>query len=167
MLKVLLFFIPLFLFGAEVNIAETDIVYRSINFVIFIALLWYLFADKFKVKLSNRRDSIAQKLKDVQNQLEDSISKKQDALKALEFSKRQANDIIANAKKEASILARDIDEQCKNELKILNQNFSDRMEFETRKMRKNIIAEVLDELLGNGMKISKEDYIEILSKKVA
>ena len=169
MLKIFyLFFFPALLFASEVNIADTDIIERTINFAIFVVILWYLSANKIKQALKDRQKSIANQLNAVQDKLSQSRLKKEEALKALEETKQKAQEIILNAKKEAEIIANNINKQCATDIEIINRNHQERIEFEQKRMKKIVINDVIGELLSNNnMQLSKNDYIDILLKRVA
>ena len=169
MLKIFyLFFFPALLFASEVNIVDTDIIERTINFAIFVVILWYLSANKIKQALKDRQKSIANQLNAVQDKLSQSRLKKEEALKALEETKQKAQEIILNAKKEAEIIASNINKQCATDIEIINRNHQERIEFEQKRMKKIVINDVIGELLSNNnMQLSKNDYIDILFKRVA
>lgn len=166
--KILFILLPAFAFAAEVDIANSDIVERTINFAIFVAILWYLLANRIKAALKARQDGISSQLNAVQDKLAQSNIKKEDALKSLEQSKQKAEDIISSAKKEALIIAQNIEEQCKNDIEILKKSHQELLNFEQKRMKKAVIDDILDELLiKNDIKLNKNDYIEILLKRVA
>jgi len=63
--------------------AETDIVQRTVNFIIFAGILWYLLADKIKAFFAERSLSIQSELDKVQDTLKASQDKVLDAQKKL------------------------------------------------------------------------------------
>ncbi len=162
-----LFLLPIFLFASDVNIADSDIIERTINFIIFIVILWYLFANKIKESLKDRQRNIADQLNAVQDKLSQSMAKKEEAYRLLEESKQKAKEIVLNAKKEAEIIADNINKQCNIDIAIINKNHQERISFEHKKIKKMIINDVIDELLLNNINLSKNDYIDILLKRVA
>ncbi|RAX54075.1 hypothetical protein CCY99_05180 [Helicobacter sp. 16-1353] len=166
--KILFILLPVFAFAADVDIANSDIIERTINFAIFVAILWYLLANRIKSALKARQDGISSQLNAVQDKLAQSKAKKEDMLKSLEQSKQKAEEIVANAKKEAFIITQNIEEQCKNDIEILNKNHQELLSFEQKRMKKAVIDDILDELLiKNDVKLDKNDYIDILLKRVA
>ena len=60
---------PVALFASEGAETNYDIVQRTVNFIIFAAILWYLLADKIKAFLANRTLSIQSELDKVQETL--------------------------------------------------------------------------------------------------
>lgn len=167
MIKVLLYISPVFLFGASVDIFDSDFVERVINFVIFVAILWYLLADKVKAFLSNRKDSISSKLSLAESKLSASILAKEDALKALEQAKNKAEHIVNLASKEAIILSKSIEGQCTNKIESLNKYYRELREFENNKMKQQVVNGVIDELLdSNSIQLVKNNYLDILREKI-
>ncbi|WP_180675671.1 F0F1 ATP synthase subunit B [Helicobacter sp. 11S03491-1] len=165
---VLLLFCTSCLFAQEVNISDTDIVERVINFVIFLAILWYFVADKLKQIFVSRREGIAKKLNEVQDKFKNAKKEKEQALRKLEEAKEKASDMLAIAKKEAYLIAQKIDEQSKSDIEHLIKNNEILMDFEQKKMEKQVVDEILSELFKtktSSLEIS--DYIHILNKKVA
>ena len=167
-MRILLLLMPLFAFGAEVSIENSDFVMRSVNFVIFVALLWWLVAKWIKGALKARQDNIASQLNAVQDKLAQSKAKKEVALKELEKSKSLAKDIVEGAKREANILRDGIALQCKNDSEMLRKSHAERLNFEQKRIKKAVIAEVLDELLADkNIALDKKAFVEILTKRVA
>lgn len=147
---------------------ETDIVERTINFVIFVAILYYLAADKVKAIFAARQESIATELEKVQEKLKESKKAKEQAQKRLEESKRMAEDVILTAKKEVVLLTQKVEDSTKSDIENLIRQYNDSMEFEKRKAERAIIDEILAELFeSDATKLDKAAYGEILLKKVA
>lgn len=165
---ILAFLIPAFLFSAEVDIANSDIIERTINFAIFVGILWYLVANRIKLALKGRQDKIASELNAVQDKVAQSNLKKETMLKELDKAKDRAKEIIANAVKEADIISKNIEKQCKNDIENIKKSHQELLNFEQKKAKKAVINEILDELLmKENINLSKQDYINILKKKVA
>ena len=82
--------VPVALFANE-GAVETDIVQRTVNFIIFAGILWYLLADKIKAFFAERSLSIQSELDKVQDTLKASQEKVKDAQKKLEEAKKQGN----------------------------------------------------------------------------
>lgn len=147
---------------------ETDIVERTINFVIFIAIFYYLAADKIKAIFVARQESIAAELEKVQEKLKESKKAKEQAQKRFEESKRMAEDVILTAKKEVVLLTQKVEDSTKGDIENLIRQYNDSMEFEKRRAERAIIDEILAELFeSDATKLDKSAYSEILLKKVA
>lgn len=165
-MKYLIFMLPIFALGAEVNITDSDIIARTINFIIFFAICWYLIAGRLKSALSNRSQTIADRLSAVQKKLEESKLHKDEMLKKLDESKELAENIVESAIKEAQIITQNIESQLKNDIELLKKSHNERLNFEVKKMKKVVINEVIEEILS-GVSLDKKDYLHILNEKVA
>lgn len=160
--------LPMFASASEVSIENSDFVMRSINFVIFAVILWWLVAKHIKNALKSRQDNISAQLNAVQDKLAQSRTKKENALKELEKSKVLAQEIIDGTKKEAVILAKNIEIQCKNDAESLRKAHAERLNFEQKRAKQAVIAEILDELLSDkNVALDKKAFVEILTKRVA
>ena len=67
--------LPSFLL-ASVSIEQSDFVERVINFVIFIAILWYFAFDPIKGIFINRKNAIAARLQEAQDNLQKQSKKR-------------------------------------------------------------------------------------------
>lgn len=154
--------------ASEVNIAQTDFSERVINFVIFLAILWYLGAHRLKALLQARRDGISKRFDEVQNKISAAKKAKEQAQKQLGEAQKRAADIIATAKKEAIVIAQKYEEQCSADIESMIKSNESLMFFEQRKAKVELVESVLKELFNSEVAdINAEEYVRILSKKVA
>jgi F-type H+-transporting ATPase subunit b len=165
---VLLFcLVPISLFANEHDI-QTDILERSVNFLIFVAILYYLLANKAKEFFGQRTTSIQNELDNVQKILKESKLKEDDAKKELENAKKIAKEIVDSANCEIDSINSRIEQNIENEISHLIKSFEDKIEVETKKAKKEIVKEILDELLkSDNIKISQNELSNIVLKKVA
>jgi len=162
---VLLVVAPYILLAANGS-GEVDIIERTINFVIFFALIYYFAADKIKAIFVNRREEIAGSLARIQEKLQASKKEKQQALKDLEEAKRIASEIVETAHKETYVITQKIEENARIELENLVKQFNESMAFERRKIEKSVINEILDEVLHqDSISLNKEVLTQSLLKK--
>ena len=151
--------------GAE---GGTDIVARTVNFLIFAAILYYLIADKIKAFFSDRTTSVANELTEIEEKLNSVKTAKEEALKEAKEAKEKAAELLEIAKKEAQMLAQKIEADAEIEVEHLKKALSERMEIEEKKMTKEVVSEVIDEMFGSGkVALSNDDFIQIIKKKVA
>ena len=150
------------------DVSKTDIIPRTINFVIFVALMWYLVADKLKAMLRDRSRGIADRLSQTQTKVQDSRAKKEKAQQRLKDVHEQVNEMIKIAKQEAEISAQKIEEKTKEQVQNLIKSNEEAMEFQERLFQKQIVEEILNEAFSSPtLKIESSDYVGILEKKVA
>ncbi|STQ86985.1 hypothetical protein LS73_006840 [Helicobacter muridarum] len=154
--------------GGHIDISKTDIFERLVNFIIFVVLLWYLVADKLKAILSARSIDIANRLSESQMRTKQAKSKKEKAKIELEDTKQKAKSIIETAKKEALISEKEIEEKAKEQILYITKSNEESMKFQAKAFQKQIIQEVLQEILSsNKIQLTSNDYINILEKKVS
>ena len=155
-----------FALASEVDISQTDIIPRSINFIIFVLILWFLFAGKLKAFLQERREKISLQFSEVQDKLKIAKKEKEQALRKLEEAKETAAEIIANAKKESYLVAQKIEEQTRADIEVMMKNAEALMSFETKQMEKEVVMEVLDEVFAEN-RLDAHAYGSILEKRLA
>ncbi|MFA9373352.1 F0F1 ATP synthase subunit B [Poseidonibacter sp.] len=148
--------------------AETDIVQRTVNFVIFAGILWYLLADKIKAYFAERSLSIQAELDKVQDTLKASKDKVSDAQKQLEDAKRLAAEIVENAKSDIDSVKEKVSIAVDSDIANLEKNLDEMMKVETSKAKKQVVAEVLEDLLkSDNIKLTQDELANIVLKKVA
>jgi F-type H+-transporting ATPase subunit b len=167
---ILLLVLPIFLFGSTTDAAEhgTDIIPRTINFIIFAAIIYYLAAKPIKDFFVGRSNSIADRLNSIQEKLKASKKEKEDARELVAKARVMAKGMIETIKQEIELQKTKMSEDLKIELKNLDKNFNDHCEIEKRKMTREVIAEVLDEVFTKGnLALEKDELLDIVLKKVA
>lgn len=167
LLLTLLALAPVALFANSEG-AETDIIQRTVNFVIFAGILWYLLADKIKAFFANRTLEIQSELDKVQDTLKASQAKADEAAAKLEEAKKIAAETVELAKSEVGALKQKVADAVDHEIAQLSRNFDDKIEVETRKVQRQIVEEILEELLkSDNISLSQDELANIVLKKVA
>jgi F-type H+-transporting ATPase subunit b len=158
---------PVALFASE-GAVETDIVQRTVNFIIFAGILWYLLADKIKAFFANRTLSIQAELDKVQETLKASQDKVADAQKKLEEAKKIATDIVESAKADIDSVKQKVATAVDADIANLNKNLDEMMKVETSKAKRKVVTEVLEELLSSeNIQLTQSELANIVLKKVA
>lgn len=146
----------------------SDIVQRTVNFLLFAGILWYLLADPVKNYFTGRSNAIAESLNSVQNKLNESIQRKKDALAKISDAEKTATEIIEAAKKESKILNDSILAQCEADIENLEKAQQSKLELEQRKMIASVVQEVLEEVMREGSSdMTKDAMVNVILKKVA
>ena len=159
--------VPVALFANE-GAVETDIVQRTVNFIIFAGILWYLLADKIKAFFAERSLSIQAELDKVQDTLKASQEKVKDAQKKLEEAKKLATEIVEGAKADIDSVKQKVATAVDSDIANLNKNLDEMMKVETSKAKKEVVAQVLEELLSSEkIKLTQQELANIVLKKVA
>ena len=153
---------------ANEGAVETDIVQRTVNFIIFAGILWYLLADKIKAFFAERSLSIQAELDKVQDTLKASQDKVKDAQKKLEEAKKIATEIVEGAKADIDSVKQKVATAVDTDIANLNKNLEEMMKVETSKAKKEVVTEVLEELLSSeNIKLTQQELANIVLKKVA
>lgn len=158
-----------YLFGSEAAAeGSTDIVQRTVNFLIFAGILFYILAEPVKSYFSGRSAGIADELEKVQERLRESKRLKETAEQKVEEAIRFANELAESSKKENKILSDKILAQCEQELEVIEKQNSALMELDKRKMVRDVVNDVMNDVMSRSNEaLGKEAMTEILKKKVA
>jgi len=152
----------------ELTGRATDFGPRLFNFVLLVALLYYLLANPLKEFLKNRSDSIAQELAEIERRRQASKDAKIKAELELEETKSKAKEIIEDAKAEISVIKEKIAKQTEQELAILEKVTQEKMEIEKRKVVKETTYNVLNESIStDDIPLDASKIINIVTKEVA
>lgn len=164
----LLLSIPALVLASGGGEGGTDIVPRAVNFIIFAAIMYYLLAEHAKNFYLNRKKGIADRLDAIQDKLKESNSAKEKAQRKVEEAKANAKSLVETSKKEAQLLSERVVNETKVELKSLEKAFNERTEIEKRKMTREVVSTVLDQMFdGEAISLDKEELVTIVMKKVA
>ena len=154
--------------ASEVGQGGTDIVQRTVNFLLFAGLIWYLVGEPVKNFFTSRSQGIADELKKVQDKLDESIALKKEALAKISEAEKFAQELAANAKKENKILNDSIMQQCETELEALVKQYAAKKEFEQRNMVRDVVETIVGETLEQSSNIfEREAMANVILKKVA
>jgi len=146
----------------------TDIVQRTVNFLLFAGLIWYLVAEPAKNYFASRSNAIAEDMKKVQDKLKESISLKKEALAKVSAAEKFAEELAVSSKKENKILNDSIMTQCDNDMEVMAKQQAVLMEFEQRKMVRNVVETILSDVLSQSDdSFDKEAMANVILKKVA
>jgi len=152
--------------GAEHG--ATDIVPRTINFLIFAGILWYLLAKPIKAFFSGRAGEIADRLNSIQVKLRDSKAEKETAEARVEEAKVFAAELAATTAKEKEILKKQIEKQSANEIDVLKKQMKDKETLAERQMVRSVVETVLSDVMAKSTaSLDKEMMADIIMKKVA
>lgn len=152
--------------GAESG--GTDIVQRTVNFLLFFGLVWYLVAEPAKNYFAARSQSIADELQKVQDKLSESVTLKKEALAKISDAEKFAEELVTVSKRENKIINDNIMLQCEADLETISKQNTSLMEFEQRKMVRTVVQDILSEVLSQSSEsFDKEAMANVILKKVA
>ncbi|WP_394954961.1 F0F1 ATP synthase subunit B [uncultured Helicobacter sp.] len=153
---------------ASGSFEQSDFIPRLINFVLFVAILWYFTFARIKAIFVNRRTHIASQLEEIQNKLHKAQKEKADALKKLEESKARAREIVEIARKEASMISQRFAQQTQAQIQAMIQTMEASMEFEQTKAMREVVESVLSEVVhSKDVQLENKDYVNIITKRIA
>ncbi|NOX15061.1 MAG: F0F1 ATP synthase subunit B [Epsilonproteobacteria bacterium] len=167
---ILLLILPAILFASSAEGAEhsTDIIPRTINFIIFAAIIYYLAAKPIKDFFVSRSVGVADKLNLIQEKLKTTNRQKEEAKQLVQKAKVKAKSILEIADEEIQLQKIKIEEDLEQEIEYLNKAFEDFTNIERRKMTREVISEVLDAVFEDGnLSLKKDELLDIVLKKVA
>ena len=165
---VLLLMVSTYALASEGGHEGSDIVQRTVNFLLFAGLIWYLIAEPVKNYFSSRTQGVADELKKVQEKLDESVKLKKDALAKISEAEKFAQELAETSKKENKLLNDGIMKQCENDIETLVKQNASKQEFETRRMVRNVVEEIIAQTLQESSKgFDREAMANIILKKVA
>ena len=165
---VLMLMISTLALASSAEHTETDIVQRTVNFLLFAGLIWYLIAEPVKNFFAARSGAIADEMQKVQDRLKETVTLKKEALARISDAEKFAEDLMVSSKKENKILNDNIMAQCEVDLEILAKQQETLMDFEQRKMVRSVVEDTLNEVLSqSGEDFDKEAMAKVILKKVA
>jgi len=146
----------------------TDIVQRTVNFLLFAGLIWYLVGEPVKNYFASRSQSIADELKKVQEKLDETVALKKEALAKISEAEKFAQELVVTSKKENKIINDKIMAQCESELEALTKQAASNRDYAQRKMVRGVVEDVLAETLAQSSDdFDKEAMANVILKKVA
>ena len=152
----------------EATGTETDIIQRTVNFLIFAGIIYYLIAEPVKGYFTGRTQGIADELEKVQTRLKESKAAKESANAKIEEAKVLAKEIMSSCKKENVIINEKMAAQLEFDLSNLERQQNDIMGLEKRQMVRSLVEEVLAEALTQDKSVlDKDAFADIILKKVA
>jgi F-type H+-transporting ATPase subunit b len=165
---VFLVFVAVVSLVASEHGGETDIIPRSVDFLIFIGLLYYLLSNPIKDFFGSRQDSIVSDLNSVEEKIKLAKKAKDEALKKVEDAKILAKEIMEDTKKEVELLQERIKNSSANEVELIEKQKEEVKVVAKNKMIREVIAKSLDEILDVEQAVQdKNELTKALLKKVA
>ena len=166
---VLILMISTYAFASEAaHDGGTDIVQRTVNFLLFAGLVWYLVGEPAKNFFASRSQAIADELKKVQDRLDESVALKKEALAKISTAEKFAEELVVSSKKENKIINDNIMTQCELDLETLSKQSVSSRDFAQRKMVRGVVEDVLKETLAQSSEnFDKEAMANVILKKVA
>jgi len=152
----------------EVTMWGSDFKFRVLNFTLFAGLLYYLLANPIKDFFAGRTEGIANQLKEIEEKLQASKNQRLEAEENLKLAEQRAGEIVEDAGKEAKILAGNIVDKNDTLLTSLEKQAVEKQAFESKKVTRETIDNVLNGGLNNDdITVDESKVVSLVSKKVA
>ena len=152
----------------ELTGRATDFGPRVFNFVLLVALLYYLLANPLKKFLKDRTDSIANELAEIEKKREDAKDAKAKAEDELANAKVKATQILEDAKAEIELIKEKIAKQTEQELAIMEKVANEKIDIERRKALREATSSILnDNISTDDIPLDSQKIINIATKGVA
>jgi len=165
---IIMLMISTYLLASNGEQSGSDIVQRTVNFLLFAGLVWYLVAEPAKNYFASRSQGIADELQKVQEKLKETIAKKKEALDKISDAEKFKAELEISSKKENKIINDNIMTQCDLNLENIAKHNVSLMEFEQRKMVRNVVEEILEEVLTQSSEsFDNEAMANVILKKVS
>ncbi|GAA8952298.1 F0F1 ATP synthase subunit B [Helicobacter pylori] len=149
------------------DISQTDIIERSLNFLLFAGILWYFLAKKLRSFLHFKSLEISKRLEEIQAQLKVSKENKKKLLKELEQAKEKAELIISDANKEAYTITQKYELQTKMDVENLIKNSKALMDLEVKKIKRELVESVFKDLReSKKVSFNAQDCVNILKQRL-
>lgn len=148
--------------------AETDIIPRAVNFLIFAALAYYLLADKLKAFFSGRTASIAKAYEDAENKIKEAKAALNEAKAKKEEAAKNANELVVSAKSDAALQVKKIGEHGDEEVARIKKAADEEMLMLRKKAIVDAIESTIDEIITkDGFGVDDKEFAKIIAKRVA
>ncbi len=155
------------LYATGLDISQTDIIERSLNFLLFAGILWYFLAKKLRSFLRSKSLEISKRLEEIQAQLKVSKENKKKLLKELEQAKEKAELIISDANKEAYTITQKYELQTKMDVENLIKNSKALMDLEVKKIKRELVESVFKDLIeSKKVSFNVQDCVNILKQRL-
>lgn len=151
--------------ASDVSISQSDFAERFVNFVIFFSILWYLGADKIKNIFLQRTQGISKKFEQIQEEEKSLRKQLQEAEAILEDARAKSDEILANAKKEAFLIAQQFDARLEQDIKMINHSFEEILKQEKIKILKDEVSNALG-CASQSLHIPSDVYMKILAEGI-
>lgn len=153
---------------ASSGATETDILQRSVNFLIFVALAYYLLADKVKGFFVARTASIAKSYEEIENKIKEAKASLEEAKAKREEALRLASELVDAAKKDAVLQSKRVLELADEECARIQKNAAEEKAMIKKKMVMESIEEALSDIFErDGFGVADSEFAKIIAKKVA
>ena len=167
MQKLFLLILPAFALAAG-DTHNYDIVARTINFLLFAAILYYFIANPIKNAYKGRIEGIDKSLSQARKKIEEARAKEEAAKAKVAMAKEDALKLIETGHIEARQLSAKIERDTQASIILMNESYKEQKELTRRASVRKTVSEVLEEAFkDSSIKISEQGLVDLIKKKVS
>ncbi len=146
-----------------------NFLYRCVNFVIVVAIIWFAAGKKIKAFFGSRRDNIENELADLDKRKKDAQDKLQEVEQGIANMEQERATILAEYKAQGEALKASIIEKAKTQAAQITAQAKQTAEQETRYAIEGIRAELADLVVESAEKmlkdkLTKEEHEKLVEK---
>jgi F-type H+-transporting ATPase subunit b len=147
---------------------EVDIVPRTINFLIFAAIVYYLVAEPIKGFFSGRSSDIASSFELIQKKLKEAKDEKIAAQKYLDEARVKASEMMQDVKKEAVLVRENMQKQLKIDIAVLHKQKDELKEIDRNHMIRAVVKNSIEDMFQyKELDVDRKVTVNSLVRKVA
>lgn len=147
---------------------EVDIVPRTINFLIFAAIVYYLVAEPIKGFFSGRSSDIASSFELIQKKLKEAKDEKIAAQKYLDEARVKASEMMQDVKKEAVLVRENMQKQLKIDIAVLHKQKDELKEIDRNHMIRAVVKNSIEDMFQDKeLDVDRKVTFNSLVRKVA
>jgi F-type H+-transporting ATPase subunit b len=147
---------------------EVDIVPRTINFLIFAAIVYYLVAEPIKGFFSGRSSDIASSFELIQKKLKEAKDEKIAAQKYLDEARVKASEMMQDVKKEAVLVRDNMQKQLKIDIAVLHKQKDELKEIDRNHMIRAVVKNSIEDMFQDKeLDVDRKVTFNSLVRKVA
>jgi F-type H+-transporting ATPase subunit b len=150
-------------FGSSGGDMGSDFIPRTINFLIFAAILYYLLKDRVVQFFENRAARIERQFQEIEERLRRSKELREELEEELERARKKAKEIVETAKREVAFIQKEIYQQAKLEIAAMEKSFEDAKVVELNRAKREVIEGFLRQLLRD-IHLNDSDAVKLLLK---
>lgn len=167
------YIIVLVLFGSMAfaesakNIMDSDFLLRVVHFIIFVVLLYFFVYKYVKIMFKNRTKRIAETFAKIQNELDDSDKKREEATAKVTEAKDFSKNLISSTKEDIKKVSVEMAREREEKISTLVKMYEERKKSYAYTYEVNLIKDVVDDLFTKNKIVEDDFIINTIIKKVS
>ncbi len=151
LLFVVLMLFPIYAYGGEKTL-HAHMIWRVINFVIFVAFLYYVLKKPAGAFFKNRREKIWKEMDDAEKSYQEAINAFKEAEKGLSQIEKEVKEIISLNRAIGIKEGENISEKAKEMIEIIKRSKSLEKEMIEKNARREIVTSIVEQAIEKAKK---------------